>query len=400
MHILIIPSEHYIPIENPLQGIFQQHQAHALARAGFQVGVISPILRSLRLLKHRWRGWPRGIQAEADQGVAVLRHFGWQIPRLSHLILHQWLQVGELLIKEYIKNNGQPDVVHAHNALLAGVLASEIKKKWGIPYVLTEHSSAYARGFIRPFWLQSAKRAFQNADRRLVVSPTLGQDLERTVGNSVALWEWVPNILSTRFENAREDRSLRPSNQPFLFVSLGSLDENKGQADLLFAFASQFKQKDDVQLRIGGDGPLREELENLSQKLGIDSQVTFLGWLNPDQVIAEMQKCNAFVLSSHYETFGVVLIEALACGKPVIATMCGGPEWIVNSENGILVPPRDITTLGQAMANLQATAHQYNSSRIRQDCIAKFGEQAVVGHLARVYSEVVHPVKVKEIINL
>ena len=222
-----------------------------------------------------------------------------------------------------------------------------------------------------------------------MVSPSLGNDLERVLGDSVLPWEWVPNILSGEFEKeivtfsqaGRDDNSFR-------FLSIGSLDKNKAHTDLLQAFASRFKPESNIQLRIGGDGPLQEDLVVLARNLQIDRQVVFLGRLKPDQVRAEMQACDVFVLSSHYETFGVVLIEALACGKPVVATKCGGPDWIIHPANGLLVPVGDIDALGQAMVDIQNKFHQFDSHQIRHDCIAKFGEQAVIGQLASIYSNV------------
>ena len=77
MHILIIPSERYVPLDAPLQGIFQQHQAQALKRAGYKVGVISPELRSLRLLRQGLSGWRTGIRVEDDQGIPVFKYDGW-----------------------------------------------------------------------------------------------------------------------------------------------------------------------------------------------------------------------------------------------------------------------------------------------------------------------------------
>ena len=390
MHILIIPSERYLPQDNHLHGIFQQHQAQALIRAGHQVGVISPFLYSLRSLRQGGRQvWAKGIQTESMEGVSIIRYFTWQIPRLRRLMLWQWIRVGRALFQEYVKRNGQPDIVHAHNALNAGILAADIKRKWGIPYLLTEHSSTYARGLVQQMQLESAARAFEQADKRLVVSPGLGYDLERVVGGIVKPWQYVPNILPAQFEkDFDEARVTQCSGVSFRFLNVGSLDENKNQIDLLRAFADRFKDKDYIQLRIAGDGPLRSALERLAFEFGIDRQVTFLGRIDHEQVFAEIRTCDVFALSSHYETFGVVLIEALACGKPVIATRCGGPEGIVHEKNGILVPVKSVDALGQAMFDIQSGACQFDYRQIRQDCIAKFGEQAVIKQLTNLYNDV------------
>ena len=77
MHILIVPSERYLPQNSPLEGIFQQHQARALARAGFRVGVLSPPeLWSIRLVGRILNGYPNGFKSEVIDGIPVIRYYG------------------------------------------------------------------------------------------------------------------------------------------------------------------------------------------------------------------------------------------------------------------------------------------------------------------------------------
>jgi glycosyltransferase involved in cell wall biosynthesis len=98
-----------------------------------------------------------------------------------------------------------------------------------------------------------------------------------------------------------------------------------------------------------------------------------------------MQNCDVFVLSSIVETFGVVLIEVLAVGKPVVATKCGGPEDIVNQDNGILVPTKDVHALAEAMYNIYLNINKYDASLIRNDCISRFGKDSFVEKLRHIY---------------
>ena len=100
--------------------------------------------------------------------------------------------------------------------------------------------------------------------------------------------------------------------------------EKKGQADLLRAFAERFAGDPSVRLGIGGDGPERGRLHELAGSLAIAEQVDWLGALDRDGVRQAMCEADAFVLPSRLETFGVVVIEALACGLPVVATRSGG----------------------------------------------------------------------------
>ena len=121
----------------------------------------------------------------------------------------------------------------------------------------------------------------------------------------------------------------------------------------------------------------------------MENQVTMLGYIDRMQVLKEMDSSNLVVLPSRYETFGVVLIEAVSRGKPVVATACGGPECIVNIDNGILVPKEDPVSLGNAMERLVNSIVDYDALKIRTDAISRFGKKAIKRQLSRVYNDVV-----------
>ncbi len=384
MHILIIPSWYPRP-DNPIRGIFFREQAEALSNAGYQVGVIAPPqLRSLRLLRRSLTGWPHRVACQVENGIPVYRYHGWALPRMRRGNRYLWMRAGQVLFRRYVAEHGTPHIVHAHSALMGGVLAAALKRRYSLPYVLTEHSSAYARGRIRSWEVPLIKEALSAADERIFVSPHLGELLESLYGRVARPWVWIPNMVNSMFGPAPEPGPPQRSG-PFRFLHVALMNENKGQSDLLKAFARRFKGDLGVQLRIGGDGPISQDLEQLSQELGLSGQVVFLGMLSRQQVVAEMQSADAFVLSSHYETFGAVVIEALACGKPVVATACGGPSYTIHKGNGLLVPPKDVDRLAQAMADLRDNISSYDSNAIRADCLSRFGEEAVVARLSDLY---------------
>jgi glycosyltransferase involved in cell wall biosynthesis len=106
-------------------------------------------------------------------------------------------------------------------------------------------------------------------------------------------------------------------------------------------------------LLLAGDGPLRKQLEELALTLRGDKRIEFLGWQARHQIVKLLRGCTAFVLPSRSEPFGIAVIEALACTKPVIATRVGGiPEIIENGENGVLVEPDDANALAEALTDV------------------------------------------------
>ncbi|HBO9015101.1 TPA: glycosyltransferase family 4 protein, partial [Pseudomonas aeruginosa] len=178
--------------------------------------------------------------------------------------------------------------------------------------------------------------------------------------------------------------------ETFTFLNIAMLDKKKDQESLIKAFSKAYANNDRLRLKIGGYGPCREELERLSNDLEVSDSVTFLGKLSRSQVIDEMQESDAFVLSSVYETFGVVVAEAMALGKPVISTSCGGPESIISKESGLLVPTKDPDKLAKAMLSLFHKRHKYDNLLIRKCCYSKFSEESVVNSLKQVYKKIVN----------
>jgi glycosyltransferase involved in cell wall biosynthesis len=157
---------------------------------------------------------------------------------------------------------------------------------------------------------------------------------------------------------------------------------------LLRAFAQAF-QGQPVHLNIGGDGKQRAAWERLAQQLNIAAQVTFLGALSREQVRDLIRRSHAVVSSSDVETFGVTLIEAMACGKPVISTRSGGPELFVTASNGLLVPKGDPAALADALAQLVRDYARFDQAAIRADTVARFSEAAFIEQTEQIYQELV-----------
>ena len=391
MHILLTPSS-YPSKEHPVRGIFFREQAQALKEAGYQVGVILSQSKHYKLLFKELYPSLNKITYENDDGIPIYHQYCWAWSRVPSWNNYFLLKTCDTLFKKYIQKHGKPDIIHAHCAWFGGVIGSFLKKKYDIPLVITEHSTAYGRKLITPWQLSLVEKSYINADIRIVVSPNLGETLEYYFTEAIKPWLWIPNLVQNCFQPASFNYNKNKSNC-FCFLNIALMNENKGQADLLRAFAEQFKGDDNVQLRIGGDGIIFNNLKNLAQQLGIIKQVIFLGLLSRKQVLEEMQAADVFVLSSHYETFGIVLIEALACSKPIIATACGGPECIVNKNNGLLVPPKNPHELGKAMVQIRNNINNFNSKLIYQDCMNRFSEKAVIGKLTELYNQLLESAK-------
>ncbi len=382
VHVLVVPSW-YPARPGDINGSFFREQALALHWHGCKVGVIYPQLRSLR----RWRAaGAHGVSREFDQGMPVLRSHGVNpFPLLHHAASYWWVRHGLKLYRQYEAEFGRPDVVHAHAALYGGALARQLWLREGLPYVLTEHSSMYPRGRVSAAQMRIARDAARDARRKFAVSASFARFLQGYFGPADGAWEVMPNIVDASFgERALEES---PPGRAFTFLTVGGLNENKGIDLLLRAFARGFAGDENVRVHIGGHGPERGRLERMAAQLGIADRVSFLGALTRQQVAEELARAQALVHPSRYETFGVAIVEALAMGRPVVATRCGGPDDIVTERDGLLVPVDDEGALAEAMSDLRRHIGRYDAAEIRRASLERFGESAVISRLRDAYGD-------------
>jgi len=221
--------------------------------------------------------------------------------------------------------------------------------------------------------------------RVIVVSPALARQIQafdskiatRVIGNLIQTDFFVPV------------KTEKPNLTKTHFLTVGLLTQQKGISFLLRA-AQQLVARGITafELIIGGDGPERKQLERLARSLGLETYCRFIGLLTRAEVKQQMQQCDVFVLPSLHETFGLVLAEAMACGKPVIATRCGGPEFVVTPETGILVEAANPEVLANAMTDFIEKRTQFDVQKVRQIVVDRFGEAAFLKNISAIYEEV------------
>ncbi len=147
---------------------------------------------------------------------------------------------------------------------------------------------------------------------------------------------------------------------------IGRIDKGKGLNYLVKAI----KGTNERLLIIGKDFGYKDELKKLIDKLGLKKQVKFLGYVSEDEKIGAIQHCKALVLPSKYESFGRVIVEAMACGRPVIGSRVGGMIDLINKERGILVEYGDVEGLRKAIKNPRGNGKEF-SKRFDWDEIYK-----------------------------
>ncbi|WP_162797933.1 glycosyltransferase [Sulfitobacter sp. JL08] len=394
-----------------MAGIFQRHQIEALRATGRgeRIGVLSVRLRHslpmyLKTIALRLVGKRAGnaldqvgtltlascllkrltsshsmVSCEEIAETPVVRIEGLYLTPPSDRCDHLWwCRAGRAGFRFYVSKYGQPDIIHAHNSLPAGFLAQWIEAKYGVPYVLSEHSSYYHQGLIPSALFPAITQVLAKSSAILPVSDALTNSLETRLGTLPHPPIVIGNVIPPFFlqEVAQTNKADRVT-----LLTVGSLLPIKNQASLLDALA----EIDGPNLRIVGDGPLLEELKARAARLGLEDRVTFLGQLDQDGVRSEMLAADALVFPSSFETFGVVLIEAMSCGLPVLAIASGGPEEIVTPKSGFLVNPGDHAGLVSAITEFMSQPDLFDSGAIRAEALARFGPDVFCTQLRETY---------------
>ena len=184
--------------------------------------------------------------------------------------------------------------------------------------------------------------------------------------------------------SAAIDRARRLSGDHPIVLTVARLDEQKGHQYLLEAAV----QVPEAQFVLAGDGPLRSALEAQARSLGLEGRVKFLGYCT--DVPEWLAECDVFVLPSLYEGLPLSILEAMAAGRPIIATQIGGTdEAVLDGETGLLVPPADPTALAAAIRSIlgDRVFAQRLASAGRRRVEQEFSTAAMLQQVTQVYTE-------------
>lgn len=280
--------------------------------------------------------------------------------------------------------------VHVHDLYPSGAAARRLCARAGLPYVLTIHGLDLYSNLHNPRWRNEILAAGCGARAVICVGTRLATDSIAELGLDPAKVTVIPNT----YDAARYYQVDRRRGPLVKMLSVGRLSYEKGHDVLLRAFAETLAAGLQARLTIVGDGPERSSLESLARKLGIADAVRFTGVLLDEPLAAEMRAADLFALPSRSEGFGVVLVEALATGLPVVATRSGGPADIVGSEDGVLVAPDDVRAFAEGITRAVGRLDTFDSRMIAERAAARYSPETVGGALVAVYEAVAggHPI--------
>lgn len=388
MNIVIIPA--FFQTKNrPTLGSFFLDQAKALKRAGHQVSILYCDTYSVKCIQE----WMRYEEDSVSQieGIQIYRRKCF-CPLKHGIEGHKeaFAKGIEKLWSKYI-NKESVDIIHAHCCVWAGYAARKLSEKTKIPYVVTEHATLFQlhKNEISVTNNAVIAEAFQKAAKVICVSRAFAKLLDDYTSNI----EVIGNVVDCEQFQVKETNKEAVRLLTVCYMEEEAQLYKKGMDILIKAWAKVSAKYPQAKLIIGGGGKSLEKVVEWTREYQVTENVEFLGALTRQQVVEQMQMCDCFVLPSRYETFGVVYIEAMACGKPVIAVANGGPDDFVHEFNGILIQPEQEEKLVQAL-DMMITAIEkkdatYQPERIAAYVEEKFSYRAIAEQLEKVYQNII-----------
>ncbi|GAB3526206.1 glycosyltransferase family 4 protein [Pontibacter brevis] len=395
MNIFVIPSW-YPSKDNPIAGIFFKEQASYLAELydNTHVGISlwgqndadfainRKLLPSLKALYHYTRANKKtcinSLKANLHEVFTPVLNLPVKVlgGNISAILKANFAN-----FRAYQEQFGRIDIIHAHVSYPAGYIAMVLAEHFKIPYLITEHMGPFP---FKDFLTRDGQikhvlsLPINRANKVIAVSPRLRDDITRF---NLQQPLFIPNVINEDFFVPKET----VKHAPFQFFTLATLSPEKGIDDLLRAVSLVVKTHKNVKFKIGGGGSLLNHYKEKTSTLGLEQHVEWMGELTRSEAREQYQHSHAFVLPSHGETFGVVYAEAIACGIPVIATRCGGPECIVDEENGLLANVKDPQDLADKIEYMLHHYETYDSEKTRKGFEARFSKKVVIPQIMEVY---------------
>jgi len=268
-----------------------------------------------------------------------------------------------------------PDVIHGNIGYPGAFWSWWVSKKLRRPFIITEHTRI-TNNFRSYFHRLLTVKYLRMANAIISVSQHLADEIQRQVGVKPVV---IPNIINVD----KFSISPGPPASPVHIGFLGGMNTNVKGLDILLKAVAKIEKP--YVLHIGGAGTLLEKYKVLASELGIGDRCIFYGFVPNTDVPAFMRKLHFLVSASRYETFGMVMVEAMACGLPVVAADSGSSADFINSANGILVPANNPEELRVAVVKMMDNYQAYNAEAIRKFVEVNYSARNFLDRIEKVY---------------
>ncbi len=367
---------HWFPTEeNPQNGVFILEQAKALRLIGAHVTIIH-----VRIEASKGLVLNRVSQSEIEGIPLATIDLRGRLWKLTYTFYPFQLRLIRKALKKTNIDFASFDVFHSHVIHPAGAIGNRLANDFGLPHFISEHWSNLAYYFDKNLFKTWGKEAYDKAKSIFVVSEFLKEKVAEFVSDSEKL-KVIPNVVPANEFKFRP----APVGSSYHFVMAAKWNKGKRVIKrpklLIKAVAEASKELDKpVILSIIGDGDRLPELKKFCAQNDVHAQ--FHGFVDKKVMAAQFQKADLFLHGSEYETFSVVVAEALKCGTPVVASNVAAIPELIDETNGILVENK-LTPWKNAI--VEAIESQYDKKAIADSYKNRFGYNEVGGMLLNAY---------------
>ena len=289
-------------------------------------------------------------------------------------------------IRQHFAGNGLPDMIHVHVPMKAGTIAQWIKSKWHIPYIVSEHSATYVPGPPDSFKNRSLyyRKRVASVFRKASAVTSVSQHDGYLIKKIFSLKE--VNVIRNVVDTDHFYYEGNSKNDPFSFIHVSAMNYQKNIEGIIAAFDVLAKQRKDWRLQLIGNDS--NDIKKMITAAGIQDKVLLPGEISNAAVAQQMQRSNALVMFSRYENFPCVIIEALCCGLPVIASRVAGIPEAVNDSNGILVDNGNVQQLAEALAAIMEVYERFNRKEIAAHAASQYNYGLIARQFISLYKTV------------
>lgn len=372
MTIWVIGRNYPLP-RNGMQGSFELEQAKMLANHGHKVCYLACCLHPIKRIKDR------GVQSWIDENVEIYTLSAMFPPRVYPFYFNKQRNgFWKKLLHEVETKNGLPDVIHIHYPamLMMSDVLSEYKSE-GVRIVTTEHWTKVLAKKLDEFELREYKKYKDSVDRFICVGSPLAGAVKELIDVEPVV---IPNVVNVFFKPAIA------KHEGFRFVAVGRLVPVKQFDKIIEAFSECFQSNVDVSLLIIGGGKEKNKLQEIIDENKIGDRVKLLGSQDREHTAKLVANCDSLICYSRFETFGVPIIEAWACGLTTTTTTAAAVIDNFDERLGVEIRPGDYQGLKAALKHLYNNRDKFDKRFIVDFANEKFSEDAVYSQLLEQYS--------------
>lgn len=279
------------------------------------------------------------------------------------------------------------DVIHAHTIFPSGVAAYLLAEKYEKPFIITSHGFDFYRilpknnpnhrgNSYKKKEINLIRNSIEKVSALICVSEFFGKHVKQYFPN-VNL-KIIPNVYDNNLFN-KIGRKTHENSSSCVILTVGNFISVKNHEMLIRAFRDISSNFPDIKLQIIGKGELKNFYKKICKELGLLEKIEIIDQANHAEVAAYMKNADIYVQTSNSETFGMTIVEAMACGLPVIATRTQGPSsYIDNGKNGLLIDKNNVKDLVDKLKNLinNPQLRKEIGSKAAEDAASHFGDYA------------------------